>query len=92
MDAENNAPSRKKIERPMRSLVVSAGSAKSSTNTMTTKIAEGAELPAEIGGGALLDRCRDLLHLGRALAGGEHAGPQHKGDDERDQRRRPPLR
>ncbi len=42
------------------------------------------ELPAEVGGRALLHRFGDFLHLGGALAGGEHAGPQHKGDDQRD--------
>ena len=34
-------------------------------NTMTEKTAERAELPVEIGAGALLDGLRDLLHLRR---------------------------
>ncbi len=38
MIAENAAPTRKKIERPMRSPRSSAGRAKSSTNTMAAKI------------------------------------------------------
>ena len=46
--------------------------------------AEGAELPAEVGGGALLDGLGDLLHLRGALARGQHTGAQHEGNDQRD--------
>ena len=38
--AEKTAPTRKKIERPIRSLVVSAGRRKSTKKTMTAKIAK----------------------------------------------------
>jgi hypothetical protein len=37
--AEKTAPTRKKIERPIRSLVVSAGRRKRTKKTMTAKIA-----------------------------------------------------
>ena len=47
---------------------------------------QGAELAAEVGRGTLLDRLGDLLHLGGAGAGGEHAGSQHERDHQRDDR------
>ena len=56
--------------------------ANSSTNTITTKIAERVALPVEVGRGALLHRLGDVLHLRGALAGGQHLLEQHVTDGE----------
>jgi len=48
--------------------------------------ADGAELAPQVGRGTLLDRPGDLLHLFRALAGGEHFPHQPAGHGERQQR------
>ena len=53
---------------------------------MTTKIAEGAELPEQVGRGALLDRPGDLLHFLGALTGGQHRFRQGGREAERHQR------
>jgi hypothetical protein len=44
--------------------------------------ADRAELPLEVGHGPLLDGLGDLLHLGRALIGGQHA--LHEGEADED--------
>ena len=47
---------------------------------------EGAELPGQVGVGALLDGLGDGLHVVGALAGGQHLRPEHRGHPERAER------
>ena len=47
--------------------------------------ADGLELAAQVGAGALLDRGGDLDHLRRALVGGEHAAHQGEADEDGEQ-------
>ena len=83
MEAENAAPNRKKIG-PADPLTGRGRRQREQQHEDDhDEDAQGAELPPEIGGRTFLDRGRDLLHLRRALARGQHAGPQDEGNDER---------
>ena len=86
MAAEKPAPTRKNTERQIRSAVSSAGSASSSRNAIDGEHRQRPELAGQVGGRALLHRLRDVLHVLRALAGGEHLPPEHDCHDQRDER------
>ena len=84
--AEKPAPTRKNTERKIRTVMSSAGSASSAKNATAAKIAEGAELPLQVGVCALLHGEGDVLHVVGALAGGEDLGPEHRSHTERAER------
>jgi hypothetical protein len=52
---------------------------------MTTKTPSVPELAVQVGGGALLDRLADLLHLRGAFARGENLPAQDEADGQGDQ-------
>ncbi len=84
--AEKPAPTMKKTERKIRTVVSSAGSSRSAKNATAAKIAERAELAGEVGVGPLLHRLGDVLHVVGAFARGQHLLPEHRRHHERAER------
>jgi hypothetical protein len=73
---ENSAPTRKKIgRRPARPC--RRREQEQQQEDQDREDGQGAELPRQVGRGALLDGLGDLLHLRRALAGGQHLPGEH---------------
>ena len=70
----------------MRTAMSSAGSASRATNAIGGEDGERAELPRQVGVGALLHRVRDVLHVVGALVGGQDLVAEHRGHRERGER------
>ena len=73
---ENRAPTRKNTLRPQRTPVTVGRQQQQDEEDQDHEDAERPELALQVGGGALLDGPRDLLHLRAALAGGENLAHQ----------------
>ena len=84
--AENTAPTRKNRLRPQRTDSPSAGRSSSTKKIRTTKTPIVLNCRLQVRRRALLDRLRDLPHLGRALAGRQYFPDQQAGHDEGEQR------
>ena len=74
------------MERPMRTVVSSAGSASSDEERDRREDAERPELAGEVGVGPLLHRLGDVLHVVGAFARGQHLLPEHRRHPERAER------
>ncbi len=86
VSAENTAPTTKNTDRPHCTLAPIGGKHQQHEEDQHHEHAERAELAPQIGRGALLHGQGDLLHLGCALAGGEHFPHQQARHGKREQR------